>query len=274
MQTTIPAEKIDFYRANGFVVLEEFLDPSELDHWRTMVEEGMRARFAAQGDAILNNQADPDAFYAQVFTQTVRLADVHPGMAELMFDERLGQMAATLEGIDGIRIWHDQALVKPPYGNHTAFHMDNPFWSFHSPHSISIWVPLDDATLENGCLWYLPGTHKLSTYESVGIGQNLGDIFKAYPEWKKIAAKPGPCPAGGAVFHNGLTAHGAGVNMTPRHRRAMTCAYMPDGATFNGQRNILPEAYFNSLTLGDPLADNDWNRLIWHRDGRHRVPSA
>jgi hypothetical protein len=73
------------------------------------------------------------------------------------------------------------------------------------------------------------------------------------------------------VFHNGLIAHGAGVNMTPRHRRAMTCAYMPDGSTFNGHRNILPEAYFNALKVGDPLDDNNWNRLIWHRDGRHRT---
>jgi ectoine hydroxylase-related dioxygenase (phytanoyl-CoA dioxygenase family) len=270
MHTNIAAEKIEFYRENGFVVLEEFLDAAELEHWRQTVEAGMRVRLGTQGDAILSNQADPDAFYAQVFTQTVRLADVHAGMAELMFDERLGQMACALEGIDGIRIWHDQALVKPPYGNHTAFHMDNPFWSFHSKHAISIWVPLDDATLENGCLWYLPGTHKLATYESVGIGENLGDIFKHYPEWKKIAAKPAVAKAGSAVFHNGLLAHGAGVNMTPRHRRAMTCAYMPHDATFNGQRNILPEAYFNSLKIGDPLNDNDWNRLIWHQDGRHR----
>jgi hypothetical protein len=52
----------------------------------------------------------------------------------------------------------------------------------------------------------------------------------------------------------------------------MTCAYMPDGATFNGLRNILPEAYFNSLKVGDRLDDNNWNRLIWHRDGRHRQP--
>ena len=45
----------------------------------------------------------------------------------------------------------------------------------------------------------------------------------------------------------------------------MTCAYMPDGSTFNGKRNILPEEYFASLKIGDLLDDERQNPLIWHR---------
>jgi hypothetical protein len=44
----------------------------------------------------------------------------------------------------------------------------------------------------------------------------------------------------------------------------MTCAYMPDGATFNGQRNVLPEEYFSTLKIGDVLNDPVINPLIWH----------
>ena len=270
MLTEFSPEQIEQYRQQGYVVIENFLEPDELQHWREVTDAAMRTRLAAKGAAILSNQADPEAFYAQVFTQCVRLADVYPPMAEIMFDERLGRLAATLAGVDGIRIWHDQALVKQAYGNHTAFHFDNPFWSFHSPHAISLWLALDDATLANGCLWYIPSTHLQAKFESVGIGQNLGDLFKAYPQWKKIDAAPAVCRAGGAVYHNGLIAHGAGVNMTSHPRRAMTCAYMPDGSTFNGQQNVLPDDYFNSLKIGDLLDDESWNRLIWHKDGRHR----
>jgi phytanoyl-CoA hydroxylase len=186
-------------------------------------------------------------------------------MAEIMFDERLGRLVGELSGVDGIRIWHDQALVKPPYGNHTAFHYDNPFWSFYSHDSVSMWVALDDATLANGCLWYLPGTHLSAKFQPVGIGKNLGDIFKTYPEWRKIKAEPAPCPAGSAVFHNSLIGHGAGTNMTPYPRRAMTCAYMPDGSTFNGTQNVLPDDYFKSLSVGDVLNDDRINRLIWRK---------
>jgi ectoine hydroxylase-related dioxygenase (phytanoyl-CoA dioxygenase family) len=127
-------------------------------------------------------------------------------------------------------------------------------------------VALDDATLANGCMWYLPGTHKAAGYENVGIGQNQTDLFKVYPEWRGVESVACPCPAGSAVFHNGLVAHGAGANMTNRPRRAMTCAYMPDGATFNGQKNVLPDDYFATLSVGDVLGDDAVNPLLWRRD--------
>jgi phytanoyl-CoA hydroxylase len=260
MKSEATQEQIDKYQAQGFLVIPDFLNPDELEHWRRVTQEAVELRLK---ETNLNNQRDPDSYYANVFTQCLRLADIHEGMAELMFDERLGKLAGSLAGVDGIRIWHDQALIKPPYGNPTAFHMDNPFWSFYSPNAISIWVALDDATVANGCLWYLPGTHREASFEAVNIGEQLADVFKTYPQWRKIEALPADCKAGSAVLHNGLIAHGAGANMTPRPRRAMTCAYMPDGSTFNGQKNILPDDYFNSLKIGDKLNNNQNNRLIW-----------
>ncbi|HZP83634.1 MAG TPA: phytanoyl-CoA dioxygenase family protein [Chthonomonadaceae bacterium] len=265
MKDQLTAEQIASYRKNGFLVIENFLDADELARWQTATQEAVDERLASKG--ILTNQGDPDAYYAQVFTQCLKLADTHPVMRELMFDPRLGRMAATLAGVDGIRIWHDQALFKPPFGNPTAWHLDDPYWSFDSRDAISIWVALDDATLANGCMWYIPGSHLTATYENVGIGQNQADLFRVYPQWREIEPVAGPCPAGSAVFHNGLTAHGAGANMTNRPRRAMTCAYMPDGSVFNGKRNILPEAYFNSLQIGDVLNDPIINPLIWHKNG-------
>ena len=173
-------------------------------------------------------------------------------------------MATTLAGVEGIRIWHDQALIKPPHGNPTAWHLDVPYWSFDSRDTLSLWMALDDITLANGCLWYLPGVHRVARFENVGIGENLGGLFKVYPEWREIEPQACPCPAGSVVWHNGLTAHAAGANMTIRPRRAMTCAFMPDGSRFNGKQNILPDDYFNSLTIGDLLDDPQQNELIWH----------
>jgi len=266
MRTDLCADEIEAFRTNGFLVIENFLDASELDEWRRCTDEAVEQRM---GSLSLHNQADPDAYYAQVFVQCLRLADTHAGMRKLMLDPRLGHVGAALAGIDGIRIWHDQALIKPPFGNPTAWHLDNPYWSFSSRDSLSIWVALDDATFSNGCLYYLPGTHKLARYDNVGIGQNISDLFKVYPEWRRIEPIACPCPAGSAVWHNGLTAHGAGANMTTRARRAMTCAYMPDGATFNGVRNILPQAYFESLKVGDVLNDGTQNPLVWSRSQRN-----
>ncbi len=261
MNDQLTPQQIAAYRENGFVVLENFLDAAELDQWRRTTEEAVEQRLQTEGG--LNNQGDPDAYYAQVFTQCIKLADTHAGMKRLMLDSRLGRVAATLAGVSGIRVWHDQALFKPPFGNPTGWHLDNPYWSFSSRDAISLWVALDDATLANGALFYLPGTHKTARFDNAGIGQNLADLFKVYPEWRALESVGCPCPAGSAVFHNGLTAHGAGANMTNKPRRAMTCAYMPDGATFNGVKNILPDDYFRSLKVGDRIDDPAVVPLIW-----------
>lgn len=272
MKNHVSDEQVAFYRDNGFLVIENFLDADELARWRHDTDEAVEQRLAAKGGAWssakaggLTNQGDPDSYYAQVFTQCLKLLETHDGMREILLDPRLGELAATLAGVDGIRVWHDQALYKPPWGNPTAWHLDNPYWSFSSRDALSIWVALDDATLANGCMWYLPGTHKIARYDNVGIGHKMADLFKAYPEWRTMESVGCPCPAGSAVFHNGLVAHGAGANMTPRPRRAMTCAYMPDGATFNGQKNVLPDAYVSTLTVGDVLNNDDVNPLVWRK---------
>ncbi|MCW5943709.1 MAG: phytanoyl-CoA dioxygenase family protein [Fimbriimonadaceae bacterium] len=267
MKNALTDAQIAEYRENGFLVIEGFLDEDELATWSSVTDEAVAQRLNQEvtldKGVWLTNQGDPDSFYAQVFTQCLKLLETHEGMRELMLDPRLGETAARLAGVSGIRIWHDQALYKPPFGNPTGWHLDNPYWSFSSRDALSLWVALDDATLGNGCLWYLPGTHRTARYENAGIGPNQADLFKVYPEWRAIEPVACPCSAGSAVFHNGLVAHGAGANMTNRPRRAMTCAYMPDGSVFNGARNVLPSAYFESLTVGQVLDDDDVNPLIW-----------
>ena len=263
MKNLLCNEQIEAYRTNGFLVIENFIEADELDTWRRYTQEAVNERLAASGP--LSNQADPDNFYARVFIQCLKLADSHAGMRSLMLDPRLGEMAAALAGVVGIRIWHDQALFKPPFGNGTAWHLDDPYWSFSSRDALSLWIALDDATIANACMHYIPGSHLKASYDNVGIGQNMGALFNVYPEWRKIEPVACPCPAGSAVFHNGLTAHGAGANMTNRPRRAMTCAYMPDGSTFNGTQNVLPAEYFKSLKIGDPLVDPVINPLVWSK---------
>lgn len=80
---------------------------------------------------------------------------------------------------------------------------------------------------------------------------------REHPEAAMVPV-PNALPAGGCSFHNGHTVHGAGANMTPGRRRAMTAAFMPSGARFNGHRDVgvLREGYLDILLPRDPL-DND-----------------
>jgi phytanoyl-CoA hydroxylase len=274
MKTEVTERERGFYSDHGYLVKEEFLETSELERWRAAVDEAVRQRgdrrfsrpTAPDGDGDLTPQArEHQDYYNRVFTQRVNLWQTNDKVRELMLDEALGQVVTEVAGTTGMRIWHDQALVKGPYANPTAFHLDVPYWSFTSADAITIWVALDDATLENGCLYYMPGSHKAKKYDNVDIGPSIGALFDVYPEWRDVAAAPCPVPAGGALFHNGLTFHGAGANMTPGRRRAMTCAYMPDGCRFNGTANILPPEYLARLKVGDLLDDDDQNPLVYSR---------
>jgi len=88
-------------------------------------------------------------------------------------------------------------------------------------------------------------------------------IFDFYPEYRKSKSVAAPMKAGSCSFHNGLTIHGAGANMTNGFRRAFTCAYMPDGAVFNGIQNILTDEQVNHMNIGDVLNNDKQNPLIY-----------
>ncbi len=262
----------EYYRENGFLSVAEFLQRDELEEWRAKVDAavmnrgGQRLSFATEDATNIASQStskEEQEYYNRVFTQRVNLWQTDKAFKELLLQDALGSFVAKLAGVDGLRVWHDQALIKEAYANPTSFHLDVPYWSFTSADAITIWIALDDATLENGCLYYLPGSHKARKFDNVAIGAGIGSLFDVYPDWRDVRAVACPVPAGGAVLHNGLTFHGAGANMTPGRRRAITCAYMPDGSTFNGQRNVLPDAYLARLKVGDVLDNEEQNPLVY-----------
>ena len=212
-----------------------------------------------------DNINEDEDYYSKVFEQMLNLWQTNAEMEKIMKDERIGKMAADLAGVDGIRIWHDQALIKKPWANPTSWHLDTPFWSFSDRRALSIWVALDDATLENGCLFFIPGSHQKTTFKNPGIGKNMDSVFDFYPEFRQTNSVAVPMKAGSCSFHCGLTIHGAHANMTAGSRRAMTCAYMPDGNSFNGQANILPPSYLQKIKVNDLLIEDEQNPLIYKR---------
>jgi ectoine hydroxylase-related dioxygenase (phytanoyl-CoA dioxygenase family) len=270
MRMELRAGEIAFYRENGYMVMQDFLTPAEVERWRVAVDRAVTAR----GEQMLPDRTnvageDPQSkvstYYDKVFTQRVNLWQSDPAIKQLIIDEGIGKLATELADVDGIRMWHDQALIKQPFANPTAYHLDGPNWSFTSADGLSIWVPLDDATVENGCMWYLPGSHKSRKLDNFFVANEIGAIFDHYPEWRGLSPVPAPVKAGGCIWHSGLIAHGAGANMTNGFRRAMTAAFMPDGSRFNGKQNVLRDEDVARLTVGDVLDLKDQNPLLYSR---------
>ena len=265
MNHELTGAQISSYREHGFLIIEDFLEKVELDTWRAVVGDAVSIRDDNRlpvGSYDISQKAEEET----VFRQRINLWMDHDGVRALMLDRRLGKMAADLEGVDGIRIWHDQALIKMPWSNPTAWHQDNPKWSFASEHATTIWVALDDVTIQNGCMFFMPGSHKRRLDDYPADGNHVGALFNAYPEFSGMEPVPVILPAGGCSFHNGLMVHGANANMTPHPRRAFTCAYMPDHSRFNGEPNVLPDRILSSIRVGDLLEDDDQNPLIHTND--------
>ena len=271
MKTSLTAQQIEHHQREGWTIVEDFLAFDELAQLSAAVEVAVEqmgdTKLTGEGNEEIKQSRNSEDFYDRVFLQRLNLWKINDTVAKHMLNPELGEMLCRLEGIDGIRVWHDQTLQKPAWGNPTSWHIDVPNWSFHSPHAVSIWIALDGATVQNGCMYYLPGSHRLAVYEKKGgFSPNIGAIFDEYPEWSDTEPVAVVLEAGDAAFHNGLMAHAAGPNMTPLSRRAMTCAYMPDGATFNGIQNILSSEQMAKLEIGDVLDDDQQVPLVWSTD--------
>lgn len=267
MNTELSQEQVNRYNADGFIRISEFLSAPEVQELKGAVSEAIESmgqtKVAGRNDP--EEWSDGDAYYDFVFRQRLNLWRINKTVKRYMLSPELGKMVCTLSGVQGARVWHDQALIKEAFSNPTPWHLDDPIWSFYSRQAITIWVALEDATLGNGCMWFIPGSHLLASFDKNAFGENVGDLFKLYPEMGKVDPVAAPMKAGDCSFHNGLCAHGAGANMTRGRRIALTCAYMPEGSVFNGQKNILPKHYFDSLRQGDLLDNEDWNPIVYRR---------
>lgn len=257
MRIDLTTDQITSYRENGFLVVEDVLDGAEVAELAAGVQQAVDAlgKRKIAGDSAWDWQ-EGDGYYDKVFLQRVNLWRLDAVVERYMLGQGgVAEMATQLAGVP-LRCYHDQTLQKAPWANPTAWHLDDPYWPFYTRDAISVWIALDDATLKNGCLHFLPGSHRKVTYDNVGIGENVGDLFRVYPELATIEPVAAPVRKGAALFHNGLTAHGAGANMTPGWRRAMTCAYMPEGATYNGTSGVFSRRLADRLKKGDVLDDD------------------
>ena len=120
-----------------------------------------------------------------------------------------------------IKLYTDQLMMKPRFnGTVTDWHQDAVAWPFFIPQNhISCWVALDDATVENGCMTVIPGSHKWGPIPAEYKGK-----FFADPELTKPT--PVELKAGHCMFHHALNFHRTGANPTPNRRRGLALHYL------------------------------------------------
>ncbi|EGD82307.1 hypothetical protein PTSG_02975 [Salpingoeca rosetta] len=263
-------EDINAYDRKGFIRVPQILSASQLEKWRTAVDEAV----AERANSPVTHGAEEERA-DNVFLQRVNLWETHESLATILSNakEVLGRMACQLEGISGVRVYHDRAMYEPAFADQLPWTVDMPHWSFTSPHALSIWIALDDITPESGCMYFLPGSHKIieevaqreGKYRDVGRGKYMRKIFDEVPELLESGkdAMAVDLKAGDCIFHNGRVVYASGPNMTSSPRRAMTIQLMPFGCTFNGRRSFLTEEEFKALKVGDSLDDDKSHPILY-----------
>ena len=101
---------------------------------------------------------------------------------------------------------------------------------------MSAWIAVDDVSVENGCLQFVPGTHKHGRLEPISLTTEGESVVERFKEQGYSAPEPVVMPmrAGGVTFHHGCTFHYAGPNRTGTPRRAFAIIYIPDYTCFTG----------------------------------------
>jgi len=226
MDYRVSDKQIDFYRENGFVQLEDVVTPQELEELMEAMEEVM-----AEDGELAFGRVKGSAYY-NVLNQKVNTWRDSASMARFTLHSRFANMALQLTGADGIRLFHDHGLWKMPQDSKpTPWHQDMPYWPMKEPGALSMWLTLDDVDENNGCMMFVPGSHRLGKLQGINFTepQNLFDYVEGQATNQPVKV---PMKAGSCTFHHGLTFHYAHANRTDRPRRVLAVIYMPDGTTF------------------------------------------
>lgn len=149
--------------------------------------------------------------------------NAHPFYEQLLGSHpRLNGIIESLIGADAIR-FQDMALIKPPFiGSEKPWHQDNAYFSVTPLNSIvGVWIALDDAKAENGCMHVIPGGHELGAMRH----HHTSDCEIMPNRLDTSGAVPVELPAGGAMFFYGMLPHETPPNRSPHRRRALQFHY-------------------------------------------------
>ncbi|MGI9176165.1 MAG: phytanoyl-CoA dioxygenase family protein [Rhodothermales bacterium] len=175
-----------------------------------------------------NESGDPD----NVLFHALGAWRIKAGFHDTLWNPAFTVPASQLLG-GRVRFWHDQLFCKPAqHGGVVAWHQDYSYWTRTQPMAhLTCWIGLDDATVENGCIHYIPGSHRWDLLPATDLANNMEAIQTVLTDDQKAQFKPVAIELkkGYGTFHHPLMVHGSYANRTDRPRRAMVINAFRDG---------------------------------------------
>lgn len=243
-----------FYDENGYVVLADAVGPAVIER---LIDETDRVE--AERQRVLASMENGKAFIARAdeISFTTHLVRKSPFIKNFYASQLFRDIAYDFVG-PSVRLYWDQAVYKKP-GVQKPFpwHQDNGY-TFVSPQQyITAWIALNDATKNNGCMWFVPEVHTLGTVKHDLT--NLG--YAMYGDRPPINAVPVECRAGTVIVLSALCPHMTGHNNTDKTRRALVAQFVEDGSY-----QLTPDVATGAPTR--QTVDDERRQFLILRDGQ------
>jgi ectoine hydroxylase-related dioxygenase (phytanoyl-CoA dioxygenase family) len=231
-QYRLSDEQVAFYHEHGYLKGIRILTDEQIAKLRTELAE------------FFDPQHDGHELWYEYHTNESTKADtvlfhalgawrIRPGFHDVLWHPAFTVPASQLLG-GAVRFWHDQLFCKPArHGGVVAWHQDYSYWTRTQPMAhLTCWIGLDDSTKDNGCVHYVPDSHKWDLLPITGLAGDMHAIKEVLTpaQWdqfqKPVAIE---LAAGECSFHHPLMVHGSFENRTDRPRRATVINAFRDG---------------------------------------------
>ena len=227
----LTADQLQAYARDGFLVFSQLVDAQEVVRLRMLLsriyqqqtgwEQGQQFDLAGN-DAERDRPALPQILAPSRYAPELLSSPFRSLGFDIAHQLLGGERSETEMNVE-------HAILKPGlYGAQTPWHQDEAYWRMrnHDARALAMWMPLQDATIENGCLWYMPGSHLggIRVHRPIGGDPRVHGLETL--DFDQAAAIPVPMAAGSVVVHHVRCLHYAGANVTPAPRYAYTLAYM------------------------------------------------
>jgi len=213
-------EQLDFYQKNEFIKIKSVFSAEIISHFNKVISK------IVSETQKFSTPIEERTTYGRAFLQLFNLWTMDSEIKQLVFSKRLAKIAADLMRVDGVRLYHDQALFKESGGGITPWHADQHYWPLSSNKSITAWIPLQETPLEMGPLEFSAGSHKICTGRELSISDESETFIDKNLKINDLPHIIEPFDLGEVSFHSGWVFHRAGANSSNSIRKVMTVIYM------------------------------------------------
>lgn len=217
--------QIEFYRENGYVVVEDIIKPEEVEQYKNIYNDFLSGQIdvGAKRSDLGANMGDSKG--VENITQIMWPSEFVEGLVNMPFHQRALAISKELMGAD-LAMDFDMLINKAPGTNTiTPWHQDEAYWvNVPDKRATSCWLALDNATVENGCMWFVPGSNQNAVRPHRFAAGNGGALTCDASEEEGLAVE---LKAGSCTFHHGRTLHYSRGNATSGHRRAFIVNFRP-----------------------------------------------